>query len=151
MTRRLTRHNGRFGKNGVYNSRHNDRRFRLQNSEHIDQKRTAQNIYWDCYNGIYHPGSEQKKMPSFEQVEKQFYEEHYRDYSEKQNARNEANRHPDKNRTVEQIRLNKKPVPKNRSTKWERWAMLKHLKICAPFFSNTSTGFRKVLADISTY
>ena len=111
MTRRLTRHNGRFGKNGVYNSRHNDRRFRLQNSEHIDQKRTAQNIYWDCYNGIYHPGSEQKKMPSFEQVEKQFYEEHYRDYSEKQNARNEANRHPDKNRTVEQIRLNKKNCP----------------------------------------
>lgn len=111
MVRRLTRHNGRFGKNGVYNSKHNDRRFPVGNSEHIDQTRTSQNIYWDCYNGIYHPGREQKKMPSFEQVEKRFYKEHYQNYSEKQNARNEAHRHADKNRSPEQIRLNKKTCP----------------------------------------
>ena len=33
---RLTRHNGRSGKNGAYNPKHNDRRFDLENSEHID-------------------------------------------------------------------------------------------------------------------
>ncbi len=31
-----TRHNGRSGKNGVYNPLHNDRRFNPEHSEHID-------------------------------------------------------------------------------------------------------------------
>ena len=33
---KLTRHNGRAGKNGVYNPKHNDRSFDIANSEHID-------------------------------------------------------------------------------------------------------------------
>ena len=33
---KLTRHNGRSGKHGTYNPRHNDRRFDVENSEHID-------------------------------------------------------------------------------------------------------------------
>ena len=44
-----TRHNGRSGKDGVYNPLHNDRRFDLEHSEHIDNERVRQNIYWDCY------------------------------------------------------------------------------------------------------
>lgn len=46
---KLTRHNGRSGKNGTYNPRHNDRRFNVENSEHIDAERAGKNIYWDCY------------------------------------------------------------------------------------------------------
>ena len=46
-----TRHNGRSGKNGVYNPLHNDRRFNPEHSEHIDNERVRQNIYWDCYQG----------------------------------------------------------------------------------------------------
>ena len=49
---KLTRHNGRAGKNGAYNPKHNDRRFDVANSEHIDMERTRQNIYWDCYTGL---------------------------------------------------------------------------------------------------
>ena len=48
---KATRHNGRSGKNGTYNPRHNDRRFDLENSEHIDVGRVRENIYWDCYRG----------------------------------------------------------------------------------------------------
>ncbi len=33
---RATRHNGRSGKNGTYNPKHNDRDFNIENSEHID-------------------------------------------------------------------------------------------------------------------
>ena len=33
---KLTKHNGRSGKNGAYNPKHNDREFDLDNSEHID-------------------------------------------------------------------------------------------------------------------
>ncbi len=49
---KLTRHYGRAGKNGVYNPKHNDRRFDIENSEHIDTERAKQNIYWDCYTGF---------------------------------------------------------------------------------------------------
>ena len=49
---KLTRHNGRSGKNGVYNPKHNDRRFNIDNSDHIDREREKQNIYWDCYRGF---------------------------------------------------------------------------------------------------
>ena len=36
---KLTRHNGRAGKNGAYNPKHNDRSFNINNSEHIDEER----------------------------------------------------------------------------------------------------------------
>ena len=49
---KLTRHNGRAGKHGTYNPKHNDRSFEIANSEHIDPERVRQNIYGDCYNGI---------------------------------------------------------------------------------------------------
>ena len=38
-----TRHNGRSGENGIYNPIHNDRRFNLENSEHIDAERSKLN------------------------------------------------------------------------------------------------------------
>ena len=49
---KLTRHNGRSGRHGTYNPRHNDRRFDVENSEHIDAERARQNVYWDCYRGF---------------------------------------------------------------------------------------------------
>ena len=33
---KATRHNGRSGKHGTYDVKHNDRRFDVENSEHID-------------------------------------------------------------------------------------------------------------------
>ncbi len=49
---KLTRHNGRSGRHGTYNPRHNDRRFDVENSEHIDAERARRNVYWDCYRGF---------------------------------------------------------------------------------------------------
>jgi len=34
---------------------HNDRRFDVENSEHIDTERVRTNVYWDCYQGFHHP------------------------------------------------------------------------------------------------
>ena len=42
---KLTRHNGRTGKNGVYNPKHNDRQFDIDNSDHIDLERAKGNVY----------------------------------------------------------------------------------------------------------
>lgn len=59
---KLTRHNGRAGKNGVYNPKHNDRSFDIANSEHIDEERAKQNLYWDCYNGFRNFKNPEKEM-----------------------------------------------------------------------------------------
>ena len=89
---KLTRHNGRSGKNGTYNPRHNDRRFDVENSGHIDSERAKKNVYWDCYRGYTTAGSrEDSSQPdfSFEQIELAYYTENYSDFIEAQNARNE--------------------------------------------------------------
>ena len=43
---RITNHNGRAGKHGVYSAKHNDRKFDMDKAEHIDQDRTSLNRYW---------------------------------------------------------------------------------------------------------
>lgn len=111
---RLTRHNGRAGKNGVYNPKHNDRSFDVANSEHIDAERVKNDIYWDCYNGFrtLDVGSQDEELKdTFADVEQLYYRIHYQDHVDKQNERNEKARHPERNRTTDHIRLNKKTCP----------------------------------------
>ena len=85
---KLTRHNGRAGKNGAYNPKHNDRSFNINNSEHIDKERAKGNIYWDCFNGyrtFYDKEKECELANTFEEVEELYYSIHYRDFIEGQN------------------------------------------------------------------
>ncbi|MCM1543462.1 MAG: serine/arginine repetitive matrix protein 2, partial [Blautia sp.] len=111
---KLTRHNGRAGKNGVYNPKHNDRRFDVANSEHIDSGRTKQNIYWDCYTGFSSELSRERggeKDFSFERIEKLYYFDHYHDHIQAQNERNEKTRHTERNRTVEDLLASNRICP----------------------------------------
>jgi len=110
---KLTRHNGRSGKNGTYNPRHNDRRFDIENSEHIDTARVVQNIYWDCYRGVTtmqtRAGGDMPDF-SFEQIERTYYLEHYGGYIDAQNARNEQRRHSERNRTIDDLLKTTRPA-----------------------------------------
>lgn len=107
-----TRHNGRSGKDGVYNPLHNDRRFDPEHSEHIDNERVRQNIYWDCYQGYTTMEDRGKENNfSFSQIELAYYSEHYSDYVINQNKRHEKARHPDRCKGVEDILKNKKTCP----------------------------------------
>ena len=111
---KLTRHNGRAGKHGTYNPKHNDRSFEIANSEHIDPERVQQNIYWDCYNGIrsaLQPKSEESLADTFEEVEKLYYKLHYTNFTEKQNERNAKIRHTERNRSTEDLLTSKKTCP----------------------------------------
>ena len=111
---KLTRHNGRSGKNGAYNPKHNDRRFDVANSEHINEERTKQNIYWDCYTGYSSSLIRQQDKGndySFEQIERLYYFEHYADHIQAQNERNEKTRHTERNRTVDDLLTNNKTCP----------------------------------------
>ena len=111
---KLTRHNGRAGKNGAYNPKHNDRRFDVANSEHIDTERTKQNIYWDCYTGLSSARTRERGKEndySFEKIERIYYYEHYADHVQAQNGRNEKNRHTERNRTVDDLLTSNKTCP----------------------------------------
>lgn len=111
---KLTRHNGRSGKHGTYNPKHNDRRFDLDNSEHIDSERALHNIYWDCYQGFHLPQNKEEEEQiqySFEDIEKAFYSKRYDDYCEAQHERNRKNGHSERDRSTEDLRLDKKTCP----------------------------------------
>lgn len=108
-----TRHNGRSGKDGVYNPLHNDRRFDPEHSEHIDNERVRQNIYWDCYQGYTTMADRGKEDNfSFNQIEMAYYVDHYSDYVINQNKRHEKARHPDRCKGVEDVLKIKRPVRK---------------------------------------
>lgn len=109
---KATRHNGRAGKHGVYDAKHNDRRFDVENSEHIDAERTKLNVYWDCYQGYTLPNDENKKAEfTFTQVEKAYYFDHYSEHCDAQNERNKKARHYDRVKTTDGLLENSKTCP----------------------------------------
>ena len=79
---KATRHNGRSGKHGTYDAKHNDRRFDVENSEHIDAERTKMNVYWDCYQGYSLPNDMDGAVSAdvLAQVSAEYFEEFNRRY-----------------------------------------------------------------------
>ena len=111
---KLTRHNGRAGKHGTYNPKHNDRNFDLTNSEHIDPERAKGNIYWDCFHGFCSaiaPQDPDDLAGTFSDVERQFYETHYSEFIERQNERNAKIRHTERNRSIPDLLSSRKTCP----------------------------------------
>ena len=99
---RMTIHNGRAGKDGAYNPRHNDRQFDISHAEHIDPERVKSNIYW---NWTGDPGK------TFEAAEAAFYEEHCREYLDAVNRRHREQRHPERVRDMDAYRTARQTCP----------------------------------------
>lgn len=99
---RMTIHNGRAGKNGAYNPRHNDRNFDISHAEHINPERMPGNVYWN-WTG--------KKDISFEDCEKAFYEEHCRAHLDAVNQRHREQRHPERVRDMDAYRTARQTCP----------------------------------------
>jgi len=108
---KATRHNGRSGIHGTYNPKHNDREFDIKNSEHISEENARKNVYWDYYQGYCLPGSHDERKLNFTEVERAFYNAHYSAHVDAQNKRNEIARHPERNRTIDDVLLNNKTCP----------------------------------------
>lgn len=98
---RMTVHNGRAGKNGVYSPKHNDRQFDISSAEHIDPKRMPGNVYWN-WTG---------KNISFEDAEKEFYELHCREHLDAVNQRHREQRHPERVRDMDAYRTARQTCP----------------------------------------
>ena len=108
---KVTKHNGRSGKHGAYNPKHNDRQFDVAKSDHIDAVRMLDNVYWDYQRGYRYPTQNNKDGISFEKIELDYYREAYGGYIENQNARYVMNRHPERQRSIEDLYKNDKTCP----------------------------------------
>lgn len=99
---RATIHNGRTGKDGAYNTKHNDRQFDISHAEHIDPERVELNRYWNWTGN--------PKM-SFEDAEAAFYEKQIRKHLDAQNARYKAQRHAERAKTMDEYRKSPQTCP----------------------------------------
>ena len=101
---RVTYHNGRANKQGVYSTKHNDRNFEVENASHIEPERTENNAYWHIY---------QRHNPemSFESVEEKFYEEHFQDFLDERNDRYLKQRQKKRVQSMVDYRKSQKSCP----------------------------------------
>lgn len=99
---RATIHNGRTGKDGAYNTKHNDRQFDISHAEHIDPERIKNNRYW---NWTGNPET------TFEAAEAAFYEKHIQRHLDAQNARYKTQRHAERAKTMDEYRKSPQTCP----------------------------------------
>lgn len=99
---RATIHNGRTGKDGAYNTKHNDRQFDISHAEHIDPERIKDNRYW---NWTGNPET------TFEAAEAAFYEKHIQRHLDAQNARYRAQRHAERVKSMDEYRRSPQTCP----------------------------------------
>lgn len=101
---RGTTHNGRAGKNGVYSPKHNDRNFESEHADHIDRSQSNNNWYWHMY-------SKENPDMTFEDVERKFYEEHFKDNLTVKNERYRKAGHKERMKTMDEYRSGKRTCP----------------------------------------
>lgn len=101
MARRVTTHNARNGKDGVFNPNHNDRMFDSA-AEHINKEKSKNNVYWKRQG--------ESKL-TFKEAEQKFYNEHFQDGLDKINAKHEKSRHTDRMKTMDEYRKSEKTCP----------------------------------------
>lgn len=100
MAVRVTQHNGRAGKHGVYLAKHNDRQFDVSQASHIDAEKSAQNVYWSYYEGM-----------SFTDCERKYYEERFSQALNLQNEKYAKRRQYVYMRTMDEYIANEDTCP----------------------------------------
>lgn len=97
---RVSNHNARVGKNGVFSPKHNDRNFNLE-PEHIDENKSKNNYYWMIYN----------ECKTFEECEKEFYKNKFLFSLESINEKHIKSRHKERIKTMDDYRTSPKTCP----------------------------------------
>lgn len=115
MAYRQTNHNGRVSaKTGsVYNRNHNDRQFDVTHADNIHAEMVSQNIiiHYDANNRPTVIESNDPNRKSIDEHEHEVYEALFSDSLSRQHARNEAARHPERNKTIDDLLNNKNTCP----------------------------------------
>ena len=107
--KRMTAHNGRKGKDGVYSPRHNDRNFDLEKAPHIDPSKTHGNKYF--YLGMDYGDDFDYNGLTIEEHELNFYKKHFQQDLDHKNINPIKNRQYDRVKTMEQYISSPKTCP----------------------------------------
>lgn len=98
---RATLHNGRAGKDGVFSTKHNDRKYDTTKDEHIDVSKSPDNYVWTRF----------ENAKSIDENEHKFYVKYFSKFLEKRNEKCVKNGHADRNQTIDELRLTKRYAP----------------------------------------
>ena len=112
---RQENHNGRVSTTtgAVYNRSHNDREFDVSRAENINPDMMRQNIiiHYDAHNNPTIIDSTDPNRVSIDAHEHAIYEELFQESLANQHARNNAARHPERNKTVDDLLNHKNYCP----------------------------------------
>lgn len=115
MAYRQTNHNGRVStKSGsVYNRNHNDRSFDISHAENVHPDMVSENIiiHYDETNHPHVIDIKDKSHTTIDEHEHHIYESLFADSLSKQHARNEAARHPERNKSIDDLLNSKNTCP----------------------------------------
>ena len=118
MAVRVGNHSGRVGAKGVYSPKHNDRNFPVDHARHIDQSKSAENVYWifnkqkirleKCVTNC-NPGSDDyESTVSFDEHERLVYNSLFSEQLAKSNDKYIKQRHKEKCQDMEHFRTKNK-------------------------------------------
>ena len=115
MAYRQTNHNGRVStKSGsVYNRNHNDRSFDISHAENVHPDMVSENIiiHYDESNHPHVIDIKDKSHTTIDEHEQHIYESLFAESLSKQHARNEAARHPERNKSIDDLLNSKNTCP----------------------------------------
>lgn len=115
MAYRQTNHNGRVStKSGsVYNRNHNDRSFDISHAENVHPDMVSENIiiHYDESNHPHVIDIKDKSHTTIDEHEHHLYESLFAESLSKQHARNEAARHPERNKSIDDLLNSKNTCP----------------------------------------
>lgn len=100
---RTTSHSGRFNRQTgeVFSANHNDRNFDLDNAEHINADLTQFNKYYTCY----------PEDMSFQELEKKYYTENFKEALEAKNERYKASGHAEDVKGIDDLLKSRRTCP----------------------------------------
>lgn len=118
---RQTNHNGRVSKKSgaVYNPNHNDRNFDISRALNIHADMVDENIiiHYDANNQPHYIDYDDPNKESIREHEYKIYEELFGESINKQNERNIAARHPERNKSIEDLSFKKQDATRDMGEK----------------------------------
>ena len=110
---RMTKHNSRGLKSSKtgYSVKHNSRDFDLQKADNINEKLSQNNVYWAIDNPEFYYHTDKSNHKSFEEVEKEYYEKHFKNQYEELQSRYKKNRQYKSMKSFDEWRSSKRYCP----------------------------------------
>lgn len=94
----------------THKQKHNDRNFTSETDKHINASMSVENVYWNCFEGVYMDIDKSSKM-TFEEVERKHYEEYYKEALDITNDNYIKARHKERCKTIDDLLKGSKTAP----------------------------------------